>query len=182
MGLDTVELVMEFEDEFGISIPDADAEKIITVGDSVEFIISELHKKPDRPPIDTCSSARIFRRLRAGLQATFDVPRGAVRPSVAIGDVIPSGRARARWSQFAREHDLPKPPWSIFGEKRFPKAGTTISDLVRRVRHASFYTARGDVDRVKVLQKVREIVSEQLGIEFDEIQPHKRYIDDLNCG
>jgi acyl carrier protein len=37
-SLDTVELVMEFEDEFEISIPDEDAEKIQTVGSAVEYI------------------------------------------------------------------------------------------------------------------------------------------------
>lgn len=37
-SLDTVELVMEFEDEFEISIPDEDAEKIQTVGAAVEYI------------------------------------------------------------------------------------------------------------------------------------------------
>ena len=37
-SLDTVELVMEFEDEFDINIPDEDAEKIQTVGDAIEYI------------------------------------------------------------------------------------------------------------------------------------------------
>lgn len=37
-SLDTVELVMEFEDEFEINIPDEDAEKIQTVGDAVKYI------------------------------------------------------------------------------------------------------------------------------------------------
>jgi len=37
-SLDTVELVMELEDEFEISIPDEDAEKIQTVGNAVEYI------------------------------------------------------------------------------------------------------------------------------------------------
>ncbi|MCI0589308.1 MAG: acyl carrier protein [Planctomycetes bacterium] len=37
-SLDTVELVMEFEDEFELSIPDEDAEKIATVGDAVKYI------------------------------------------------------------------------------------------------------------------------------------------------
>jgi acyl carrier protein len=37
-SLDTVELVMEFEDEFEISIPDEDAEKIQTVGNAVDYI------------------------------------------------------------------------------------------------------------------------------------------------
>ena len=37
-SLDTVELVMEFEDEFETSIPDEQAEKIQTIGQAVEFI------------------------------------------------------------------------------------------------------------------------------------------------
>jgi acyl carrier protein len=37
-SLDTVELVMAFEEEFGIEIPDEDAEKIRTVQDAVDYI------------------------------------------------------------------------------------------------------------------------------------------------
>ena len=37
-SLDTVELIMEFEKEFGITIPDDQAEKIATVGDAVAHI------------------------------------------------------------------------------------------------------------------------------------------------
>ena len=37
-SLDTVELIMEFEEEFGIEIPDDDAEKMTTVGAAVDYI------------------------------------------------------------------------------------------------------------------------------------------------
>jgi acyl carrier protein len=37
-SLDTVELVMAFEEEFNIEIPDEDAEKITTVHDAIEYI------------------------------------------------------------------------------------------------------------------------------------------------
>jgi acyl carrier protein len=39
-SLDTVELVMEFEDEFDMSIPDEEAEKIQTVGAAIDYIVS----------------------------------------------------------------------------------------------------------------------------------------------
>ncbi len=37
-SLDTVELVMAFEEEFGIDIPDEDAEQLRTVGDAIKYL------------------------------------------------------------------------------------------------------------------------------------------------
>lgn len=44
-SLDTVELVMEFEDEFEMSIPDEEAEKIKTVGQAIDYIAEHLNKQ-----------------------------------------------------------------------------------------------------------------------------------------
>jgi len=41
-SLDTVELVMEFEKEFNIDIPDEDAEKLRTVGDAMNYLKSKV--------------------------------------------------------------------------------------------------------------------------------------------
>ncbi|MBI5762463.1 MAG: acyl carrier protein [Planctomycetes bacterium] len=46
-SLDTVELVMEFEDEFELSIPDEEAEKIQTVGAAVEYIVKHQGGKKE---------------------------------------------------------------------------------------------------------------------------------------
>lgn len=42
-SLDTVELIMEFEREFDVAIPDEQAEKITTVGDAIEFIQANVN-------------------------------------------------------------------------------------------------------------------------------------------
>jgi len=44
-SLDTVELVMAFEEEFDLEIPDEDAEKIATVGDAIKYIDEHAAKK-----------------------------------------------------------------------------------------------------------------------------------------
>lgn len=41
-SLDTVELIMEFEKEFNIAIPDEQAEKISTVGDAISYITENI--------------------------------------------------------------------------------------------------------------------------------------------
>ena len=43
-SLDTVELVMAFEEEFGAEISDSEAEKILTVGDAIKFVESNTAK------------------------------------------------------------------------------------------------------------------------------------------
>lgn len=43
-SLDTVELIMDFEKEFGITIPEEDAEQIATVQDAVDYIEGKINK------------------------------------------------------------------------------------------------------------------------------------------
>ena len=46
-SLDTVELVMEFEDEFDVTIPDEEAEKIQTVGQAIDYVKNYVVKSGD---------------------------------------------------------------------------------------------------------------------------------------
>ena len=59
MGLDTVELVMAFEDAFEIDIPDAVAETMVSVGDVVDYVVAErLRRGETADPLD------VFLRVR----------------------------------------------------------------------------------------------------------------------
>ncbi len=44
-SLDTVELVMELEDEFDLTIPDEEAEKLKTVGEAIDYVRKHLENK-----------------------------------------------------------------------------------------------------------------------------------------
>lgn len=67
MGLDTVELVMEIEDAFDISIPDDQASKMLTVGDVYEFILEQTADSTLRS--STCLTAVTFYDLRLHLRS-----------------------------------------------------------------------------------------------------------------
>ena len=180
MGLDTVELVMEFEDEFGISIPDEDAEKIQTLGQTVDYIVKILAGR-GRSISGLCPSARRFYAMRRGLGVRFSVPRAQVRPSAEIGALIPAGPARARWGQFARESGLPRPPMSFFPTRRFPLPQITVAQLIRASRRSTEYFDASGVNVDAVWEKVRQIVSEQMGVDVSELHRRTHYINDLNC-
>jgi acyl carrier protein len=97
MGLDTVELVMEVEEAFGITIPDAEAEKIQTVGDLYHFVLARI----EGPALTTpgCLSAAAFYRLRRQLMGRFRVERRRIRPASRLDDLIPPANRRADWQR-----------------------------------------------------------------------------------
>ena len=64
MGLDSVELVMAFEEAFGIDIPDAVASEMITPRQTIDYVESRLATVP----ADHCLTQQIFYRLRRGLR------------------------------------------------------------------------------------------------------------------
>jgi acyl carrier protein len=83
MGLDTVELVMSFEEEFEMEFPDEVAEKLVTVGDVVDYVCAELVKRGEAP--DTIA---IFHRVK---RRTLDIanvaPERITRSSSFVEDL-----------------------------------------------------------------------------------------------
>ncbi|MHB1561627.1 MAG: hypothetical protein ACYC61_29610 [Isosphaeraceae bacterium] len=114
MGLDSVELVMEMEETFGITIPDEEAEKIQTVGQAYRYILAHLGEPPLTQP--GCLSAATFYRLRRQLMGGLRVERSRIRPDSALDDLIPKPGRRAAWRQFEeglgwRLPKLRRPDW-----------------------------------------------------------------------
>jgi acyl carrier protein len=178
MGLDTVELVMEVEDEFGLSIPDADAEQIQTVGQLYAYVCHRL-----RPRAETvCPSARAFYRFRRALLARQPLPRRCVRPSSRISRLLPQ-ECRDRWPAVADEVGLAAA--YSFNHKapvRFPAVFTTVRDLVRQMTFPAAPWDRvvlhGDFEE-RVWERVRAIVAEHAGVKREEVRPETHIIYDL---
>jgi acyl carrier protein len=76
MGFDTVELVMAIEEEFGVKIPDADAERMSSVGDVASYVFEQLQRL-GRTDIDADS---VIERVRAVTVAQLGVDPDVVFP------------------------------------------------------------------------------------------------------
>ncbi|HEY7087628.1 MAG TPA: acyl carrier protein [Tepidisphaeraceae bacterium] len=173
MGLDAVELVMAFEDEFGIEIPDEPASRMLTVDDTVRYVVARLAEKS--APVDVCQTARSFYRLRRELTNRFDRPRGAIRPDVAIGQLVPE-RSRGQWSKIADASGLRREPNMLF-KKRFPPPLTSVRTLIETRCKTTYRRFDGSIDEQAIFQNVRAIVSCQLGVPIWTIHRDSQYLD-----
>lgn len=190
MGLDGVEMVMELEDEFGIRIPDDEAERMQTVGQTVEFVARELTAR--RPPgPDVCPSARAFYRLRAALMRGYRLPRSAVRPDATVGELVPDDARRFDWNELVAEAcDLRPEPfrWTKMLHPRVPPPEMTVREVIatrstgRAAGDDRFAGPDGQVTLWPVYEKVVDVVSEQCGVRRSEIGWDTRYVEDLLFG
>jgi acyl carrier protein len=68
MGLDTVELITAVEEEFGIEIPNDDAEKLALLGDIHDYVLRALRQRGDTP-----DEGQVWERLSAVVVAQLGV-------------------------------------------------------------------------------------------------------------
>ena len=95
MGLEGVELVMEFEDEFGLQIPDNIADRLLSVRDVTEYVHAELSKT--LPQAEACLTSRSFYRLRRELTKFLSLSRRDITPKTELGSLIPQDQRRDVW-------------------------------------------------------------------------------------
>jgi len=107
MGLDAVEIVMEVEESFGITIPEERAGNVRTVGD-LYAIVLDLTKDINRDN-SVCVTASTFRSLRRHLIPYVSNAR-SIRPSRTIADSLPLRGRQRLWARLGHEMDLRMPP------------------------------------------------------------------------
>lgn len=105
MGLDIVELFMRYEETFGIDIPDRDAEHLVTVGLTFDYIAARVQTKPD----DGCLTQRTFYAVRRAIAHLFGHERRAVSPSAPLDRLLPLDRLPEAWQQLSAELGMALP-------------------------------------------------------------------------
>jgi len=179
MGLELVELVIELEEEFGISIPDRLATQMTTVGLTADMIVSLLNQKP-QATAGVCQSSRSFYRLRQELVNRFGVSPDEVQLDTPIGVLVPREGER-QWVDISDAAGLRRERRVLF-KRRFPPANTRLRTLIESRCKLIWCRVDGSIDPAGVYQRVRQIVSEQLKISMQRINRETRYLQDLHMG
>lgn len=94
MGLDTVELVLAFEEEFGITIKDEDAEKLTTPGAVANYVMSRVRTNASDP----CPSQAGFYRIRSRLMTAFSMQRKEIHLHSSLHQIL-KGDIRRNWEK-----------------------------------------------------------------------------------
>ena len=99
MGLDGVELVLGWEEAFGIEIPDEAATTMRKPRDVVDYLAGKLGAKLS----PACETQSGFYRVRAAVRGLWSVPRAQIRPSTPVDVVLPRQNRRAEWERLGSE-------------------------------------------------------------------------------
>lgn len=98
MGLASVELVMEFEEAFGVELKDEEVIELRTPGMVIDLILSKLAVAPQT----VCWSQRAFHLLRRALMEHAGATREAIRPDSELRSLIHPGRVPHVWPALER--------------------------------------------------------------------------------
>jgi acyl carrier protein len=113
MGLDSVELVIRFEDAFGISISDDVAAKLTTPREVTDYVMTQVAAGHDT----TCLSQQAFYFLRTGFSKRLQLPRNAFRADVSLPTLISERDRKRVWGGLKAElgetalPNLARPLW-----------------------------------------------------------------------
>jgi acyl carrier protein len=105
MGLDSVYLVIEVEQAFGVHFNDRDVENIRTVGQFHELLCRNLGAQAS----DRCLTQAAFYRVRSALIELAGAERAAVRPGADLAMLLPLDKRDAFWDRFAASTGLVLP-------------------------------------------------------------------------
>ena len=235
MGLDGVEIVMELEDEFKVTLPDAKCSCTHTVMDVAAMVISELRLRTT----NVCPTAHQFYKLRNTLVDVLHIDKQSIRPRTMLSEIFPADDYRRIWEQLRiKIPNLPAPEiphdasklgawifmlgivtiavmtgymfwllnfthavsmgffmlfawvllsisFTLFRSTYFgthiPAVCTTFGDLVRTSMPTTipFEHSERLAAEYSVIEKVRAIIAEQMGLPLDDVTPEKRLVKDL---
>lgn len=183
MGLDTVELVMAFEETFGIAISDEDTEGLSTVRNMVDYIEAKI-----RPmaliPMSNCLTRTVFLELRRYALPILRTPRTAFRPDAQLPDLIPKPQRtafrRMVVKKFSTAVNRNNPLQALIGYAEVWQYATLRELVTAAANRRSLGSDLGrNLTRPQLEVMVWDILEEQLGIRRQDYSLESRFIQDM---
>jgi acyl carrier protein len=180
MGLDAIELILRIEDEFAIEITDEEAEKIATVGNLHDLVISKLAMDGGPGLMMTA-----FHQTRNAIVVATNIPKRSIHPSTLLNDVI-AEKDRARlWKSVRSASQLAMPDlettWVLYGD-RYPSGVTTVGELAEKVlmlNRRKLTAGLQQWNAQDVWKSLCATVVDQLGVRPDQLTRDANFVSDL---
>jgi len=168
MGMDSVELIMGWEEAFGIPLSDDEAFVLRTPRQVIDLIARKVGATDQ--PYAACLALRAFHRLRSSVVSVTAIDKRSVRPAARLKDLA----SRRQWDGIRSKcgiQSLPNP--GLFSPR-------TVADLIRwSVIHAARDLKPVDEpwSRAEIRNIVRAVVADVTGL--DEFSDDDDFIEDL---
>ncbi len=199
MGLDSIELVMEWEKAFDIQIPDADAGQISSVKDATDTILRLIQLKPT----PECKTQMLFNQFRQYFETNLGIAKHSFQLTNKLSELLPLENRKEIWQKMEQSLGwrLPQltgedldPNFHPIKEVKFlgitwikspletPLANHTIGDLIDftfSLNYEKLVALPVIASRFEVEKVVMGITSEKLGIAIQEIKTESTFTTDL---
>ena len=175
MGLDFIELILVVEENFGISIPNADAPTVTTPELLISYVQQAVSSKPFLQP---CLSQRAFHRVRFQFGKVTGTSRRTIRINTNLVDLLPKDTRQKRWDDFRNLSGLKSLP-NLSDRNWMKFSPVSVKDIVIQEVMALSKIIRitGCWSDQEVRTAVRSIISYQLGI--DKFKDCDEFVRDL---
>lgn len=193
MGLDSIELLVAVEKHFQISIPNKEAEKILTVDDFATCVSKHIHFNADAK----CKSQCLFYYLRSYFRTTYDFSPQDFLPATDLGKIFPVNSRKERWEKLAEDFNIRLPDlernyshilferwFSMFAKPQLqPEIESfTVRDLINWIlslNHKKLINLDHIFSKEEITRIIIGIIDESCGIDVKEIKPSHTIVDDL---
>ena len=152
MGLDSVEIVMFWEESLGVAITDEEAAVITTPREATDLIAAKLGAVDH--PRSTCLTLRAFNRIRNAISSGAGVLRRDIRPEARLRELVPRRNRRSNWSAVQQSAGFPNLPGLGWGAGLL-FSPITVADLAR-VGHYARTLKQPDAPWTR--SQIREVV------------------------
>ena len=172
MGLDSVELVMDLEEAFGIAIPDEDAARLETPRMVLDYVAARLPAAPS----GGCITQQSFYALRRGLRAA-GITGMELRPGTPLRSLATRESWPVLWTRVRIRGGRPEWPASVPWQGPWTDGPSTLGNLARHVASIARPAPGAPWPREQIELMVRQVVRESAGVGDFQLDDH--FVRDL---